>query len=141
MGTRLPPPPAPPATPKAAPPILSTPSPPAPSPSAGAEATRPLITLDQPFDIDAFSQQLGETTLQISVPREQLEEVLRRVSAFMAFGIYVYEIHARPAPGDQLRFFIVTLRRIDYQAARGEWVPFEEKGLSDSPFGPGGAAP
>ena len=62
-------------------------------PSAGAV---PLISLERPFDIDEFSQMLGETTIQVEVPREDLAEALRRISDFMGFGIYVYSFRVRP---------------------------------------------
>ena len=104
-------------------------APPAPSPSG-------LISLDRPFDVDGFSRSLGETTLRVSVPREDLAEVLRRITDFMGFGIYVYSVKVYPEPKETLRRFVVELQRVDYSTARGEWVPFEEKGTSDSPFGP-----
>jgi hypothetical protein len=104
-----------------------------PSPVLGS-----LLTLERPFDPDDFAQQLGETLIEVKVPRDQLAEVLRRVADFMGFGIYVYEIAVRPAPTELLNDFIVTLRRVDFQPAKPGWVPFEEKGRSDSPFGPEG---
>ena len=76
-------------------------------------------------------------SIRVTVPREELAEVLRRVSEFMGFGIYVYEISIRPAPSESLAGFVVELRRVDYSAARGSWGPFEDKGRSESPFGPG----
>lgn len=84
---------------------------------------------------------LGEPNLQVAVPREDLPEVLRRVTDFMGFGIYVYAIRVEPAPEELLKKFVVRLARVDYSAARRAWVPFEEKGRSDSPFGPGGRSP
>ncbi len=105
---------------------------PAPAP-AGAG----LLSLDAPFDLDGFSQLLGEPALRVTVPRENLAEVLHRVTDFMGFGIYVYAFRVEPAPEERLRRFVVTLERVDYSAARAVWVPFEEKGRSDSPFGPG----
>jgi hypothetical protein len=71
------------------------------------------------------------------VPREDLAEVLRRITDFMGFGIYVYRFTVRPAPSDLLKQFIVELQRVDYSPAERDWVPFEEKGRSESPFGPG----
>ncbi|HTT25474.1 MAG TPA: hypothetical protein VMH90_00735 [Thermoplasmata archaeon] len=119
---------------------------PATVPTSGAGATAstspppltPLLSLERPFDPDEFAQQLGETLIEVKVPRDQLAEVLRRVAEFMGFGIYVYEIAVRPAPTELLNDFVVTLRRVDFQPARSGWVPFEEKGRSDSPFGPEG---
>ncbi|HZY91570.1 MAG TPA: hypothetical protein VFG07_02165 [Thermoplasmata archaeon] len=98
-----------------------------------------LLSLERPFDIDGFSQLLGETTIQLEVPKEDLPEVLRRITDFMGFGIYVYSIAVRPAADEMLRRFVVELQRVDYSAERRGWVAFEEKGTSDSPFGPGGS--
>ncbi len=116
-----------------------------PLPAAQAPAATPpvggLLSLDAPFDIDGFSQLLGEPNLRVTVPREDLPEVLRRVTDFMGFGIYVYAIRVEPAPEERLRQFVVTLERVDYSAARGAWAPFEEKGRSESPFGPGDVRP
>ena len=96
-----------------------------------------LISLDRPFDLDEFSQTLGENSIRVTVPREDLTEVLRRITDFMGFGIYVYRFSVRPAPSDLLKQFVIELERVDYSAAERDWVPFEEKGRSDSPFGPG----
>ncbi|MHB1435818.1 MAG: hypothetical protein ACYCPN_04780 [Thermoplasmata archaeon] len=97
----------------------------------------PLLSLERPFDIDEFSQLLGETAIRVTVPRESLAELLRRVSEFMGFGIYVYTIAVRPADSDLLKGFIVELRRVDFSREQGRWVPFVEQGASDTPFGPG----
>jgi hypothetical protein len=121
--------------------------PPAPTPTAPPKAAAPsgppaapipLIALERPFDVDDFSSLLGETSIRVTVPREDLAEVLRRVSEFMGFGIYVYAISARPTPGDLLKSFVVELQRVDYSAEKEAWVPFVDKGASDSPFGPSG---
>ena len=99
----------------------------------------PLISLERPFDVDEFAQQLGETTFRAVVPREALGEVLRRISDFMGFGIYVYSIRVAPAPGSELlKEFVVELQRVDYAPERKEWTPFQERGRSESPFGPDG---
>ncbi len=81
---------------------------------------------------------LGETTIRVTVPRESLLEVLRRVTEFMGFGIYVYSLTVRPAPAELLKAFVVELQRVDFAPAKNLWVPFEEKGTAESPFGPGG---
>ncbi len=78
---------------------------------------------------------LGETSIRVRVPRDSLAEVLRRVTDFMGFGIYVYAITIRPAPSELLKEFIVELQRMDYSPEQGTWSPFVEKGTSDSPFG------
>ncbi len=78
---------------------------------------------------------LGETAIRVTVPRDDLPEVLRRVTDFMGFGIYVYSITVRPAPSDLLKSFVVELQRVDYSADAGRWVPFVEKGTA------GGARP
>ncbi len=78
---------------------------------------------------------LGETAIRVTVPRDDLPEVLRRVTDFMGFGIYVYAISVRPAPSDLLKSFVVELQRVDFSAEAGRWVPFVEKGA------PGGAPP
>jgi len=109
---------------------------PAAAPAAAPPAA--LITLERPFDIDEFAGMLGETSIRVTVPRENLAEVLARVTEFMGFGIYVYAVTIRPAPSDLLKAFVVELQRVDYSAPRGEWVPFTDKGTSDSPFGPSG---
>jgi len=98
----------------------------------------PLIRLDRPFDADEFSTLLGETSVSVNVPRESLPEVLRRVIDFMGFGIYVYAISIRPAPNELLKEFVVELQRVDYSPEKKAWVPFVDKGASDSPFGPSG---
>ena len=121
--------------PKAAPP--SAPAKPA-SPSGTPSAPVPLIALERPFDVDEFSSMLGETSIRVTVPREDLAEVLRRASEFMGFGIYVYAITVRPTPGDLLKSFVVELQRVDYSAQKEAWLPFVEQGASDSPFGPSG---
>ena len=97
---------------------------------------KPLISLERPFDLDEFAQQLGETTIRVQVPKEDLSEALRRVTDFMGFGIYVYAFSVRPAPEEQLKKFVVELMRVDYSPGRGDWAPFQDKGRSDSPFGP-----
>lgn len=124
------PPPATPATAKPAPPASAA----APAPSVPI----PLIALDRPFDVDEFSGLLGETSIRVTVPREDLAEVLRRVSEFMGFGIYVYAVSVRPTPGELLKSFVVELQRVDYDPEKRSWTPFVEKGTSDSPFGPSG---
>lgn len=115
---------------------VSTPSLP-PSPGTGAPS-QPLITLERPFDVDEFSTLLGGTSIRITVPRDALPEVLRRVTEFMGFGIYVYSISVRPAATELLKGFVVELQRVDFSAEKGTWVPFVEKGIVDSPFGPSG---
>jgi len=97
----------------------------------------PLLSLERPFDLDEFSQLLGETAIRVTVPRESLAELLRRVSEFMSFGIYVYTIAVRPADADLLKGFVVELQRVDFSREQGRWVPFVEQGASDNPFGPG----
>lgn len=116
----------------------------APRPSASTPATEPtnlpppsLISLERPFDVDDFSQSLGENSIRVTVPREDLAEVLRRITDFMGFGIYVYRFTVRPAPSDLLKQFIVELERVDFSPTDKDWVRFEEKGRSESPFGPG----
>lgn len=108
------------------------------SPPSGAPSAKPLLALEKPFDADEFAQLLGETNIRVTVPREDLAEVLRRVCDFMGFGIYVYSIQVRPARSEMLKEFVVELTRVDYSATKGEWGPFQEQGRSESPFGPGG---
>lgn len=64
----------------------------------------------------------------MTVPPDALAEVLRRVTEFMGFGIYVYSISVRPAPSEMLRGFVVELQRVDFDAAAHEWRPFVERG-------------
>jgi len=130
--------PVPPAVLPPPPPAAPAPPPSATPDSGTAPASQPLITLDRPFDVDEFSTLLGETSIRITVPRESLAEVLRRVLEFMGFGIYVYSISVRPAPAELLKSYLVELQRVDYSAEKGAWVPFVEKGTTDSPFGPSG---
>jgi hypothetical protein len=106
------------------------------APTSGAPV--PLISLERPFNVDEFSGLLGETSVRVTVPREDLAEVLRRVSEFMGFGIYVYQVTVRPTPGDLLKSFVVELQRVDFDPEKRAWTPFVEKGTSDSPFGPSG---
>ena len=116
----------------------SGPSTPSNAPPTVGSTSQPLITLDRPFDLDEFSTLLGETSIRVTVPREALGEVLRRVLEFMGFGIYVYSISVRPAPAELLKSFVVELQRVDYAPEKGAWAPFVEKGTTDSPFGPSG---
>jgi len=104
----------------------SLPAPTAPPPTT----TTPLITLDRPFDVDEFASLLGETSIRVTVPRDALPEVLRRVNEFMGFGIYVYSISVRPAPAELLKSFVVELQRVDFSAEKQAWVPFVEQGTS-----------
>ncbi len=114
--------------------IGSPPLPPSPPASPGAAAGAPpvptegLIRLERPFDVDEFSRLLGETSIRLTVPREALPEVLRRVTEFMGFGIYVYAISVRPAPSELLRGFVVELQRVEYDPEGNRWKPFEERG-------------
>jgi hypothetical protein len=128
-------PPRPPASPVSS---LPASKPATPAPAAAGSAPIPLITLERPFDVDEFATMLGETSIRVTVPRENLDEVLHRVTEFMGFGIYVYSVSIRPAPTDLLKAFVVELQRVDYSAAQHEWVAFQDKGTSDSPFGPSG---
>jgi len=88
--------------------------------------------------VDEFSSLLGETSIRVTVPLEHLAEVLRRVTDFMGFGIYVYSLTIRPAASEFLKSFLVELHRVDYSVSAKTWVPFVEKGTSGSPFGPSG---
>jgi len=104
-------------------------------PSSGSPPSgNPLITLDRGFDVDQFSSLLGETSIRVTVPRDDLPEVLRRILEFMGFGIYVYSIAVRPGASDLLKEFVVELRRVDYSSEQAAWVPFVEKD-------PGGGSP
>lgn len=96
-----------------------------------------LIALEPAFDVDEFSRSLGENQIRVVVPREDLPEVLRRVTEFMGFGIYVYSVRVHPADEETLKKFVVELQRVDYAPAARRWTAFEEKGRSESPFGPG----
>ena len=98
----------------------------------------PLIALERPFDVDEFSQLLGQSKIRVRVPREDLPEVLRRICDFMGFGIYVYAITVRPAPTESLKQFVVELERVDYRPEAKEWLAFQDRGRSESPFGPEG---
>ncbi len=118
-----------------APPLSTSGSPP---PAPTGSPSQPLITLDRPFDVDEFSSLLGATSIRVVVPRDALPEVLRRVTEFMGFGIYVYALSVRPAPAELLKSFVVELQRVDYSAEKAAWLPFVEKGVTDSPFGPSG---
>ena len=122
----------------AAPP--GTPATSAPSKPSAPEVSAPisLISLERPFDVDEFAQMLGETSLRVTVPREDLVEVLRRIVEFMSFGIYVYRLSFWPARSDLLKEFVVELQRVDYSPGAGDWIAFEERGRSESPFGPDG---
>ena len=95
-----------------------------------------LIALEAAFDVDEFARGLGENQIRVEVPREDLPEVLRRVTDFMGFGIYVYSVVVRPADEDTLKKFVVELQRVDFSPTHKQWIAFEEKGRSESPFGP-----
>jgi hypothetical protein len=142
---------APPAAPAAAPPRAAaapvptarrpvpaapTAPPPAASPAPTGGPSKPLIALEPAFDLDEFAGLLGQTLIRVKVPKEDLPEALRRVTDFMGFGIYVYAFSVRPAPDDQLKKFVLELTRVDFSTARRDWVPFQDRGRSDSPFGP-----
>lgn len=134
-------PPKDPATLVKGPPSAATPpAAPTSKPSAPDRSSLPpsLISLDRPFDVDDFAQMLGETAIRVTVPREDLVEVLRRIVDFMGFGIYVYRVAVRPARSDLLKEFVVELQRVDYSPEEGDWIEFLERGRSDSPFGPDG---
>jgi hypothetical protein len=105
---------------------------------APAGPPKPLISLEKPFDVDDFSQLLGQTQIQVTVPRDSLAEVLRRACDFMGFGIYVYSIRVRPGPEELLKTFIVELQRVDFSAQAHDWAPFQDRGRADNPFGPTG---
>jgi hypothetical protein len=109
------------------------------TPSGTTPPAQPLITLDRPFDVDDFAALLGETSIRVTVPHEALLEVLRRVTEFMGFGIYVYAVTIRPAPAELLKSFVVELQRVDYSAEKGAWLPFVEQGTTESPFGRSGS--
>ena len=115
----------------------SPPSPPA-APAPKVAAPNLLISLEKPFDADDFSQLLGHTQIQVTVPRDSLSEVLRRACDFMGFGIYVYTIRVRPGPEELLKTFIVELQRVDFSPLAHEWTPFQDRGRADNPFGPTG---
>lgn len=104
-----------------------------PAPAAPLAPPSTLIRLDRPFDIDEFSNMLGETTVKVRVPREDLTEVLRRITDFMGFGVYVYSVTVRPAPSASLKEFEVELQRVDFATDRNRWEPFVERGAS-SPY-------
>ncbi len=114
----------------------STPATTTPEPSSepAGPPPVPLITLDRGFDLDEFASLLGETSIRVTVPRADLPEVLRRVTDFMGFGIYVYAISVRPSSAELLKSFVVELQRVDYSAEKGAWLPFVEKGVGSSPY-------
>jgi hypothetical protein len=127
--------------PKPAPMSPSNPAPVA-TPLAQGQAPqgppKPLISLEKPFDVDDFAALLGQTQIQVTVPRDSLAEVLRRACDFMGFGIYVYTIRVRPGPEELLKTFIVELQRVDFSPQARDWAPFQDRGRADSPFGPTG---
>ncbi len=126
-------------SPSSPPPSLPPPNlPSAPTPSGPPPTPGSLIRLEPAFNLDEFSTLLGETSIRVTVPREDLPEVLRRVTEFMGFGIYVYSVSVRPGPSESLKSFVVELQRVDYSPEKRSWVAFEDRGTSDSPFGPSG---
>ena len=143
---RAPAPPAPAAPVVAAPARPAAPAPAAPTSApatgltmlGGSPGAKGLLSLEPPFDVDEFAQSLGENQLRVVVPREDLPEVLRRITDFMGFGIYVYALQVRPADEELLKKFVVELTRVDFSPEKRAWAPFEDKGRSDSPFGPTG---
>lgn len=86
-----------------------------------------LGATEKPFDVDEFSQMLGETSIRVVVPREQMEEVLKRAMDFINFGIYVYSIVVLPSPKKTMESFILQMDRIDYDEKRNVWIPFDDK--------------
>ncbi len=125
-------------------PKVRRPEPVPPSPEGSLPPAAPvgvisgILRLEAPFDVDDFCRQLGETHLRATVPKAQVAEVLKRILEFMDFGVYVYTLVVLPAPGATLDRFVVQLDRIQYNEARRVWVPFEDRGVADNPFGPGG---
>jgi hypothetical protein len=117
---------------------ISAPNPVLPGPGAPTGGGIPLISLERPFNIDEFSELLGATTIRVEVPREDLAEAMRRISDFMGFGIYVYSFRIRPAPEELLKRFVIELERVDFSPEKRDWIAFQEKGRSESPFGPSG---
>ena len=109
------------------PPVVLAAKPSPSGPTSDPATSTPLITLDRGFDLDQFSSLLGETSIRVVVPRDDLMEVLRRVLEFMAFGVYVYSFSVQPGPSDLLKEFVLELRRIDFAADAHAWRPFEEK--------------
>jgi hypothetical protein len=83
---------------------------------------------------------LGETSVRVRVPRENLTEVLRRVTDFMGFGVYVYAITVRPAASASLKEFEVELQRVDFSPERNRWEEFVERG-AESPYDAHGSPP
>ena len=75
---------------------------------------------------------LGETAIRVTVPHDALAEVLRRVTDFMGFGIYIYSVTVRPAPEELLKGFVVELQRVDYDSEAKAWKPFVERGAADT---------
>ena len=110
-------------------PVVPSPTGPGGSPSA----PEGLIRLERPFDLDEFSEMLGETRIRVTVPHDALAEVLRRVTDFIGFGVYVYAITVRPSPSELLKGFVVDLQRVDYDPASKEWRPFVEGGTARAP--------
>ena len=110
--------------------------PPLTGPGTGPGPPEGLIRLERPFDVDEFSQLLGETRIRVTVPHDALAEVLRRVIDFMGFGIYVYSITVRPSPSELLKGFVVELQRVDYDPGSKGWKPFVEGGTARPPAGP-----
>ncbi|MCI4348562.1 MAG: hypothetical protein L3J97_08110 [Thermoplasmata archaeon] len=119
-------------------PAVPTPAPPASPPNTPPGPPKVLISLEKPFDVDDFASLLGQTQIQVTVPRDSVAEVLRRACDFMGFGIYVYSIRVRPGPEELLKTFIVELQRVDFSAQAKDWAPFQDRGRADSPFGPTG---
>ena len=85
-----------------------------------------LGAAETPFDVDAFSQQLGEDHLRVTVPAPALGEVLKRIFDFMGFGVYVYAVVVIPSPTPTLDTYVVQLDRINFSKAKNVWVPFQE---------------
>ncbi len=111
----------------------------APLPTAGSAPADGLIRLERPFDVDEFSQMLGETAIRVTVPPDALPEVLRRLTDFMGFGIYVYSISVRPAASELLKGYVVELQRVDFDPVAKAWKPFVERGAAGEPDRSGGA--
>lgn len=86
-----------------------------------------LSPAEKPFDLDEFSQRLGETQIKITVPATALNEVFKRVVDFMSFGIYVYSVVVIPSPKETLDTFVVQLDRINFSKSLKGWVPFQDE--------------
>ena len=82
----------------------------------------PLISLERPFDIDEFSQMLGETTIRSRSRGRTLPRRCVASPTSWGSGSTCTPFGSAPAPEELLKRFVIELRRVDFSAERRDWI-------------------